>query len=172
MNGERVGIWSLPARGPQQFTYDESWLDSSLFRPLSLSLPAGLLHHLHEGCFANPRPIRCDVLADLAKPGLRHAGIASIDFNAIAPGVPMTSITIRNLDDKLKSRLRLQAAGHGRSMEEEVRQILAAALAPPAAPASSEPGLGSRIRAHFAQLGGMELEPPRRTSTPEPAALS
>ena len=67
---------------------------------------------------------------------------------------------------------RLQAAGHGRSMEEEVRQILAAALAPPAAPASSEPGLGSRIRAHFAQLGGMELEPPRRTSTPEPAALS
>jgi serine/threonine-protein kinase HipA len=44
MNGERVGIWSLPARGPQQFTYDESWLDSSQFRPLSLSLPAGLLH--------------------------------------------------------------------------------------------------------------------------------
>lgn len=42
MNGERVGTWSLPARGPQQFTYDESWLDSSQFRPLSLSLPPGL----------------------------------------------------------------------------------------------------------------------------------
>jgi hypothetical protein len=65
-------------------------------------------------------------LADLAKPGLRHAGIASIDLNAIAPGVPMTSITIRNLDDKLKSRLRLQAAGHGRSMEEEVRSLRSA----------------------------------------------
>ncbi len=62
MNGERVGTWSLPARGPQQFTYDESWLDSSQFRPLSLSLPAGLLHRLHEGGFANPRPVRCEVL--------------------------------------------------------------------------------------------------------------
>ena len=42
MNGERVGTWSLPTRGPQQFTYAESWLQSSQFRPLSLSLPAGL----------------------------------------------------------------------------------------------------------------------------------
>jgi len=42
MNGERVGTWTLPARGPQQFTYAESWLNSSQFRPLSLSLPAGL----------------------------------------------------------------------------------------------------------------------------------
>ncbi len=42
MNGERVGTWTFPARGPQQFTYDETWLHSSQFRPLSLSLPAGL----------------------------------------------------------------------------------------------------------------------------------
>ena len=42
MNGERVGIWSLPARGDQTFTYAESWLRSRQFRPLSLSLPAGL----------------------------------------------------------------------------------------------------------------------------------
>jgi serine/threonine-protein kinase HipA len=42
MNGERVGTWLLPARGPQQFTYADSWLQSSQFRPLSLSLPAGL----------------------------------------------------------------------------------------------------------------------------------
>jgi serine/threonine-protein kinase HipA len=41
MNGERVGTWTLPARGPQTFTYDETWLHSSQFRPLSLSLPAG-----------------------------------------------------------------------------------------------------------------------------------
>jgi len=41
MNGERVGTWSLPARGPQQFSYAESWLNSSQFRPLSLSLPTG-----------------------------------------------------------------------------------------------------------------------------------
>ncbi len=42
MNGERVGTWTLPARGPQTFTYDETWLHSSQFRPLSLSLPTGL----------------------------------------------------------------------------------------------------------------------------------
>ena len=33
----------------------------------------------------------------------------------------MASITIRNLDDEVKSRLRIRAAGNGRSMEEEVR---------------------------------------------------
>jgi len=42
MNGVRVGTWSLPARGPQAFSYDEAWLRSNQFRPLSLSLPAGL----------------------------------------------------------------------------------------------------------------------------------
>ncbi len=41
MNGERVGTWTFPARGPQTFTYDETWLHSSQFRPVSLSLPAG-----------------------------------------------------------------------------------------------------------------------------------
>lgn len=41
MNGERVGSWWLPAQGAQQFSYDDSWLGSSQFRPLSLSLPAG-----------------------------------------------------------------------------------------------------------------------------------
>jgi len=42
MNGERVGTWSLPMRGSQEFSYAETWLHSSQFRPLSLSLPAGL----------------------------------------------------------------------------------------------------------------------------------
>jgi HipA-like protein len=41
MNGERLGTWSLPAQGAQEFSYDDSWLRSSQFRPLSLSLPAG-----------------------------------------------------------------------------------------------------------------------------------
>ncbi len=41
MNAERVGTWTLPARGPQTFTYAETWLHSAQFRPLSLSLPAG-----------------------------------------------------------------------------------------------------------------------------------
>src|SRR5258705_10924595 len=41
----------------------------------------------------------------------------------------MASITIRQLDDELKKRLRLRAASHGRSMEDEARVILRAAAA-------------------------------------------
>ena len=33
----------------------------------------------------------------------------------------MASITIRNLDDDVKARLRVRAAGRGHSMEEEAR---------------------------------------------------
>ena len=40
----------------------------------------------------------------------------------------MASITIRNLEDGLKTRLRIRAAEHGRSMEEEVRCILRDAI--------------------------------------------
>jgi len=40
----------------------------------------------------------------------------------------MASITIRNLDDDLKAQLRVVAASHGRSMEEEARTILRLAL--------------------------------------------
>jgi plasmid stability protein len=40
----------------------------------------------------------------------------------------MASITIRNLDDGLKTRLRIRAAEHARSMEEEARCILRDAL--------------------------------------------
>ena len=45
----------------------------------------------------------------------------------------MAAITIRNLDDTLKARLRLQAARHGRSMEEEARQLLSQGLSAAAA---------------------------------------
>jgi plasmid stability protein len=66
----------------------------------------------------------------------------------------MGGITIHNLDDSLKSRLRIQAAAHGRSMEDEARDILRSAL-------SRGPGrprnLATAIRARFAPLGGVEL---------------
>ena len=42
----------------------------------------------------------------------------------------MASIVIRRLDDSVKARLRLRAAEHGRSMEEEAREILKSALTP------------------------------------------
>ncbi|HZT56770.1 MAG TPA: plasmid stabilization protein [Burkholderiaceae bacterium] len=66
----------------------------------------------------------------------------------------MATLTIRNLEDALKSRLRLRAAARNRSMEDEVRHILRAALQEPAAPASD---LGTRIRARFAGLGDVQL---------------
>ena len=69
----------------------------------------------------------------------------------------MASITV-HLGDDLKRRLRAQAAEHGRSMEEEARAILRAALAEPAPPAD----LARAIRARFEPLGGVELDIPPR----------
>ena len=65
----------------------------------------------------------------------------------------MASITIRNLDDEVKARLRMAAAQHGRSMEEEARRILKAALES----GNDEYGLGDRIREIWADVGGFEL---------------
>jgi plasmid stability protein len=71
------------------------------------------------------------------------------------------TLTIRNLDDPLKSRLRLRAAARNRSMEEEARQILRAALQEPLAPAQD---LGTKIRARFAAMGDVQLSvEPRQT---------
>ena len=77
----------------------------------------------------------------------------------------MPSITIRNLDRGLKSRLRVQAALHGRSMEEEARQIIRAALCREPASGSD---LAATIRARFAPLGGVELKLPPREPMREP----
>ena len=77
----------------------------------------------------------------------------------------VASITIRNLDDAVKGKLRLRAARHGRSMEEEVRNILRAALAKDVA----EPGnLYAAIRRRIEPLGGVELEIPPREKSREP----
>ena len=66
----------------------------------------------------------------------------------------MASITIRNLDETLKSRLRIQAATHGRSMEDEARDILRSALSRRPARQGT---LAASIRARFAPLGGVDL---------------
>jgi plasmid stability protein len=71
----------------------------------------------------------------------------------------VASITIRNLDDEVKTRLRVRAADNGRSMEEEVRLILREAVGQEAVPAK---GLGTAIHALFKPLGGVELELPQR----------
>jgi plasmid stability protein len=77
----------------------------------------------------------------------------------------MASITIRNLDDGLKGQLRLRAAEHGRSMEDEARHILRAALAEKTrAPAD----LFDAIRRRIAPLGGVDLDIPREKKMREP----
>ena len=77
----------------------------------------------------------------------------------------MASITIRNLDDEVKTRLRVRASGKGRSMEEEVRLILAEAVDRETAPAE---GLGTAIHELFKPFGGVELELPPREPMREP----
>jgi plasmid stability protein len=70
----------------------------------------------------------------------------------------MATLTIRNLDETIKAGLRLRAASHGRSMEEEARQILKQAVQASAA----ETGLGTRIHGRFAAIGGAALSLPER----------
>ena len=64
----------------------------------------------------------------------------------------MAALTIRNIDDSIKVSLRVRAAQHGHSMEEEARRILAQALRDTDT-ASGERLLGSRLHQHFAGLG-------------------
>jgi antitoxin FitA len=79
----------------------------------------------------------------------------------------MATLTVRGLDDETKAHLRVRAARHGHSMEAEVRAILKDALS------SQQPssGLGSRIHARFAAVGGVELDLPHRGEMPRAATL-
>jgi plasmid stability protein len=79
----------------------------------------------------------------------------------------MATLTIRGLDDETKARLRVRAARQGRSMEAEVRAILEEALPSP----QVSGGLGSRINARFADVGGAELDLPRRSELPRAPTL-
>ena len=79
----------------------------------------------------------------------------------------MATLTIRDLDEALRAKLRLRAAGHGRSMEAEVREILREALVSP----PTTEGLGRRIRQRFADVGFVEIEVPSRSEQPRSAEL-
>ena len=77
----------------------------------------------------------------------------------------MASITIRRLDETLKARLRVKAAHHGRSMEEEAREILRNSLA---SETPKELDLATAIRRHVLPVGGIELILPRREAVRKP----
>jgi len=69
----------------------------------------------------------------------------------------MSTLTIRNVDEALKERLRVRAARNGRSMACEVRHILREALG--AETEDGELNLAEAIRRRFLSLGGVDLEP-------------
>jgi len=76
----------------------------------------------------------------------------------------MASITIRNIDETLKTKLRLQSAQHGCSMEAEVRNILRQVLLPSAAP----PDFADRVHQRFAGLNTDSLPIPARQDVRTP----
>ena len=83
----------------------------------------------------------------------------------------MATMTIRNLDDDLKVRLRLRAAQHGQSMEEEARSILRVALCT-SPEVNTGAALVKAIRARVERFGGVELELPVREPMREPPAFT
>lgn len=72
----------------------------------------------------------------------------------------MAAISVRDLDDDVRERLRVRAARHGRSMEAEIREILTAAVTDTEPPAE----LFATLLERFGELGGVDLSlPPRMT---------
>ena len=76
----------------------------------------------------------------------------------------MASLTIRNLDEDLKARLRMRAARHGCSMEAEVRNILIHTLLPSGGPEN----LAFRIHERFKDLAPENLPIPPRQNVRTP----
>ena len=81
----------------------------------------------------------------------------------------MATLTIRQIDDATKRKLRIRAAHHGCSMEEEARAILRASLNIPAQPPED---LARAIHELFAPFGGVELELPKREPMRDPPDFS
>lgn len=80
----------------------------------------------------------------------------------------MAQLLVRNLDEDLKAKLQSRARRHGRSMEEELREILRNAV-------RHEGGehvrLGSRLARRFAAAGLSEEVPELREQPARPADL-
>jgi plasmid stability protein len=79
----------------------------------------------------------------------------------------MASITIRNLDNDIKQRLRVRAAERGHSMEEEARDILRQVMSEITPPRD----LAAAIRARVLPAGRAELPLPARQDMREPPEL-
>lgn len=76
----------------------------------------------------------------------------------------MESLTIRNIEKPIKDSLRMSAAANGRSMEEEVRQILKKYVLQ----RKSAMGIASKIHQRFASIGGVDLPEVARSLPRQP----
>jgi plasmid stability protein len=80
----------------------------------------------------------------------------------------MPTITIRNLDEKVKRKLQVRAALNGRSMEAEVRHILSGLGDQPQAKPDEDGDIGTAIHNRFAAVGGVDLKIPARQFSDRP----
>jgi plasmid stability protein len=81
--------------------------------------------------------------------------------------VIVAAVSIRDLDDEVKERLRVRAARNGRSMEAEIRAILAEAVSE----SNSSEGLFTALLERFGEIGGVELDLPARATAARAAEL-
>lgn len=80
----------------------------------------------------------------------------------------MAAISVRDLDEEVAARLKVQAARHGRSMEAEVRAILTQAVT---GHGGRGPNLAEAMRERFTEIGGVDLATPSRRDMPRAAEL-
>lgn len=80
----------------------------------------------------------------------------------------MAAISIRDLDDQVRERLRSRAAANGRSMEAEARAILTEAVSPP----SESRGLLITLLERMRDAGGVDLDVPERHTSVRAADLA
>lgn len=110
----------------------------------------------------------------MSEPGYREPRTSStpawrlLALTATEEVATLAAISIRNLDDRVKERLRIKAARHGRSMEAEIRAILVEAVREP----GDADGLFETMLIRFGEIGGVELELPPRTTPVRAADLS
>jgi plasmid stability protein len=79
----------------------------------------------------------------------------------------VASVLIRHVDEALHTRLKASAETHRRSLEEEARELLRAAVARQEAPPREN--LVSLARRLFGPVGGIDLDIPRRGAAPASA---
>lgn len=80
----------------------------------------------------------------------------------------MSTLTVRNLDESVKLGLRMRAAQHGWSMEQEVRHILQTVVSE-STHGGQTLGFAERVNQRFKRLDADDLPiPPRQAPRPAP----